>query len=108
MSGIGELRQRVTLQQEVPATDGAGGYGLVWADIVTLWAKVEPLTGRERVAARKIEESVTHRILLRRRRDVTAAMRIFYDGRLFNIRTVRDLGERDRFTELLAEEGVAL
>ena len=108
MTGIGELRHRVTIQEEVATPDGGGGYALGWADVATLWAKVEPLSARERLFAEKLDGVVTHRVVVRFRDDITAAMRVLYEGRLFNIRGVLETGERERFTEILAEEGVTI
>lgn len=108
MIALGRLRQRVTIQQESRVDDGAGGYALSWQDVAVVWAAVEPTGGREIVFAGRVEARVTHRVILRYRADVTAAMRVVYDGRAFAVRAVVNLGERDRFTQLLVEEGGAV
>ena len=43
----GQLRHRVTIQQATETTDGFGGVTQAWATFATVWAAVEPLTGRE-------------------------------------------------------------
>ena len=105
---IGAMRQRVTLQQESQTADGAGGYALNWTDVATVWAEIEPMSGREIRFARRLEARLSHVIALRYRSDITTAMRVSYDGRLFNIRAITNIGERDRITKLYCEEGVAL
>jgi len=107
---IGTLRHRITFEQETRADDGGGGSASTWANIFgipTVWARVEPLSGREVLFGQQMQASVTHRITLRHKPEVTEAMRINFGGRLFNIRSIRHIEERDRWTELLAEEGVA-
>lgn len=101
------LRERVTLQQFSLAPDGAGGYAKSWQDVATLWAEVTPLSGREQLRAMTLEASVNHRIILRYRAGVTAGMRILMNERIFNIRAVINMQERESALELLAEEGVA-
>lgn len=108
--GVGKLRHRVTLQEETRVSDGGGGYTLGWANLAanpTVWAAIEPLTGREYLQARQLAQAVTHRVTLRHRGDVTAGMRLVKGARVFNIRSVIDPGERGRWLELMCEEGVA-
>ena len=110
------LRHRLTLQQEVQASDGAGGYTRSWEDIAELWGEIIPLTGsgssargsgKETLFAEQMQSEISHRILLRYRSGVTTAMRLQYENRLFNIRMVADINERHNTLELLVQEGVA-
>lgn len=105
-----DLRHRVALEAEAPAPDGGGGQGDPWAaatTVATLRACITPLRGRERLQAQQLEAGVTHRILLRYRPGVTARQRLRYGARVFNIRAVINVEERNRWLEILAEEGVA-
>ncbi len=107
---IGELRHRLGIQAERATSDGGGGLTDPWADpvtVATVWGKVEPLTGGERLHAAQIQDRLSHRIVIRHRGGITAAMRIIFGTRVFNIRAVIDPGERGRFLELLCDEGVA-
>lgn len=104
---IGKLRHRVILQAPNETADGAGGWTLTWTDVATVWAAIEPLKGAERLKAQRLEASVTHKVTIRHRDGVTAKQRLKFGTRFFNIRAVINRGERDRFLELLAEEGVA-
>ena len=107
----GRLRHRLVLQSPSTQPDGGGGQvGDPWAapvKVATVWGSVEPVSGRERLRAQRLETQVTHRITIRYRMGVTAAMRLVLGVRVFNIRAVLDLGERHRVLELLCEEGVA-
>ncbi len=107
---IGELRHRLIVQAERAIDDGGGGRSDPWADpviVATVWGKIEPLTGGERLRAMQLQDRLSHRIVIRHRSGITAAMRVRFGARAFNIRAVIDLGERGRFLELLCEEGVA-
>ncbi|MDD3371564.1 MAG: phage head closure protein [Alphaproteobacteria bacterium] len=105
----GKLRKRIAVQAEQRTDDGAGGYALAWTTLATVWANVEPLRGNENYTHGRLEGRVTHRITLRWRDDlpVTTDMRLLMDSRVFNVRAVLNEGERNRWTVILAEEGVA-
>ncbi len=107
---LGELRHRLIIQAERATGDGGGGQSGPWADpvtVATVWGRVEPLTGGERLRALRLEGRLSHRVVIRHRAGITPAMRIVFGSRVFNIRAVIDREERDRFLELLCEEGVA-
>jgi SPP1 family predicted phage head-tail adaptor len=106
MPMIGELRHRVTIQNATEASDGAGGFTATWSDVATVWAKVEPLRGYEAKEAMQLEAPTIHRIFMRYRSDVRAnTSRLVFDGRNLDIKEVRNLTERGRWLEILAEEG---
>jgi SPP1 family predicted phage head-tail adaptor len=108
---IGKLRHRITFQQENRTDDGAGGGDLSWTDIAgvpTVWARVEPVSTGEALRAMQLQSGITHRITLREKTEITTAMRIVFEGRYFNIRGIRHIEERGRWTEITAEEGVAV
>lgn len=104
------LRHRIVIEAAVPDPDSGGGSSDVWANaqvIARAWAGIEPLRGREVLTAMKLEARITHRVTLRYRPGVTAAMRVCFRERHFNIRAVINPEERNEMLELLCEEGVA-
>ncbi|MDE1901664.1 MAG: phage head closure protein [Alphaproteobacteria bacterium] len=104
---IGDMRKQISIQQEQPTPDGAGGYALAWVTLATVWADIMPVSGRETFAAAHLEGRVTHKITLRWRGDVaiTSDMRVLYNTRAFNIHAVMNNDESDHFITILAEEG---
>lgn len=109
------LKHRLTLQQEVQTPDGAGGYVKSWTNVIDLWAEILPITasgsgggrssGREMLIAGQIQAEISHRIVLRYRTGITAAMRLVYESRIFNIRHVANVLESNETLELLVQEG---
>lgn len=108
MASACDLRHRVTIQREARTADGAGGYTLDWSDVATVWARIEPRKGAERLRAMQVQDTVNHRVTIRYRAGVTAAMRLVFGTRVFDIRAVINPDERDRWLELMCEEGVAI
>lgn len=102
---IGELRKLVTIQGESSTPDDAGGYVLSWTNLATAWAEITALNGREVYTAQHLEGRVTHRVTMRYRAGVTTDMRLTCGSRVFNIRAVMNSDERNRWLELLVEEG---
>ena len=107
----GLLRQTVTVQYRKLTADGGGGYATEWLDLaVNVRAGIFPLRGTEGLHAMRLDHPVTHRIVLRHFEIgaiPTTDMRVRWADRVFNVRSVIDVGERGRWLELLAEEGVA-
>ncbi len=106
-----DLRHEVTIQAENPSTDAGGGQTDPWANptkVATVRACIEPLKGFERLRAMQLEDSISHKITMRWRSGVTAKHRIKYGSRLFNIRAVINVEERNKWLEILADEGVAV
>ena len=113
---VSRLRHRLTLQQEVQTADGAGGYTRSWQDVAHLWGEIIPLTGsgssakgsgKETLFAGQIQAQISHRILLRYHHNITAAMRLVFENRAFNIRSIANIEEKKDTLELLVQEGVA-
>jgi SPP1 family predicted phage head-tail adaptor len=86
MLAAGKLSERVTLQ--APAETRGAAYSDVkkaWADVATVWAAFEPLSGRELLLAQQVNSEITVRFRLRYRADITAKWRVIYRGRVFQI-----------------------
>ncbi len=107
MYGIGAYHQRLHVQQENAVADTGGGTVMGWTTIDTVWASIEPVNGSETVIAGKLSGTITHRVRMRYAPAITPAMRFVLGSRVFNIRSIKNIQERNRALEILAEEGVA-
>lgn len=107
----GDTRRRITIQQRSTAQDSAGGQVNTWTDVMTVWAKIEPLSGRELMTAQSVKSEVTHTITLRYQAlfaDPTevATLRGVYNGRVFNFHASMNIEERNREVQIPASEGM--
>jgi SPP1 family predicted phage head-tail adaptor len=86
----GALSERVTLQTMAGGGTDAIGQPLpdAWADVCTVWAALEPLQGREYIAAAAITTEVQARLRMRYRPGITAAMRVLHGQDTYNITAV--------------------
>ncbi|MEO0618818.1 MAG: phage head closure protein [Pseudomonadota bacterium] len=104
MGALGELRHRLTLEMRNVESDDAGGEIVTWIGGATVWGEVTPLSGVEFLRQDRLASTLTHRVRLRYRDDVSAAVRLRLGGRIFEILSVRDVEERHRWLECLCEE----
>ena len=105
--GIGTFDRRIVIEQPALTADGGGGASLAWTELATVWGRLQAGGGGEAAQGQRLQGWARHRIVIRRRADVTAAMRARCDGRIFNIRAVLNSGGRSPYTLLECEEGVA-
>lgn len=102
----GDLRKRVKIQQRGTTQDSFGQQITTWTDVAEVWASIEPMSGRELMAAAAVQSETTHTVVIRYRPGIVPAMRINYGGRLFNIGAVIDENERHRMLTLICSEGL--
>ena len=108
----GDLRNRITFQTRTETQDGTtGAVAYIWADSFTCWADIEPLSGRELIAAQQLQSGVTHNVMVRYRSELSdpktvAGMRIVFGTRYFNILACMDQDSRRRAVVLQVEEGL--
>ena len=92
----GQLDQRVTIERSTQTQNSWGEIIHTWAPLVTVWAAVEPLIGREYMAAAAMQSDVSTRIRMRYRPGVTPADRVNHEGRAYNIESVVDVRSGNR------------
>jgi SPP1 family predicted phage head-tail adaptor len=74
--------------------------------VITVWASVEPKSGRETVEADKDHPELTHIITIRYLKNVTPDMFIQYKNRLFNIKSTRNIREDNEMLEISCTEKI--
>ena len=102
--GIGALRHRVKIEAPTHTPTDGGGALEVWGVVAVVSAEIKPLSGREVFEGDRMLSRDQFDIRIRFRDDVTAAMRIVFGGRVFDIRHVEDVEMRGRWLVCLCEE----
>lgn len=103
----GKLRHRITIQEPVVARNGFNEAITTWSAVATVWASVEPLSGREFFAAEHVQSEITHRIRVRYRAGIAPTMRVVFNGRYLMIESVINYGERNTDLQLMCREMAA-
>ena len=100
----GSLRHRIVIQQPTTGTNAQGGKTKAWEDVVTVWAAIEPLRGREYLEAHQIEAEISARISIRYRSGLDTHMRIQWGSRYYKIDSIINPQERDAMLVIMAVE----
>ncbi len=99
-------RQRIEIQQAIEGEDLDGIPEYRWQTLRTEKALMQPLTGREYELAQQMHSGTTHKIITRWFEGADSTMRIVRGDRRFNVATVINQHERNRWLEWRCEEVV--
>jgi SPP1 family predicted phage head-tail adaptor len=88
----GLLDRRVRLDRRHEETDDSGQSVVRWLPLATVWARVEPLGGREGFGQQQWVASGEVRFTIRWRDDVTPLHRVVHDGREYDVVSVAEDG----------------
>lgn len=106
MIHAGELKERATVEQ-LPTTDNAAGEPVAgsWTAVGdTVWAQLRPVGAIEKQRFGSVEHEVTHVIRMRWRSDVLARHRVKIGTRIFQIRGLMNVEEKDEELKLFVTE----
>ncbi len=93
----GTLRHRIEIQAFDSVMDSSGSAvqdqvtGEViraWQPMASAWASIAPVSGRDFIAAKAAQSSITARITVRYNADILPAMRVIHGTRIYKIEAV--------------------
>lgn len=103
----GRLRHRVRLEELVTTLDDNGVQLQEWQNRGDRFCAIEPLSGREYLAAASIQSKITGKLVMRYRPNINARHRIVKGQRIYNIEAVLpDPDTEYEYVTLLCSEGV--
>ena len=104
----GRMRHRVAIQSPSTAVDSFGEQTDSWSTDATVWASIEPLSGREAQVAKQTNPRLSHRVLMRHRTGVTPRQRLVFgtggDARTYEIAQVINPDERNISLRIMCVE----
>lgn len=106
----GLMRHRIQIVQPSGVQDSFGGVttdAADWSVVMTCWARIESLTGRDQYAAGTFVSMVSHRITIRNPREAATIgpnMRVWFQGRVFIIQAVLNPDETNKMLYLVVTE----
>lgn len=103
------LRHRADIQQAVKVSDGQGGTNINWVTVASVRCGIKPVSSREQVFLDSIRNTLSSRLVMRYRADITGDMVVLFKGMRHNIRgTPRNIENLNRWLEIDLEQGVAI
>ena len=91
----GLLDRRVTLQRRVEVVDASGQAILNFVPVATVWARVEPIEGKEGFGQQQWVATGDLRFTIRWRDDVTPLHQVTYGGIPYDVVSVAEDGRRE-------------
>lgn len=100
---------RVAIQRATESQGATGEITKTWATLATVWAAIEPLTGREFFQAQQVQAEVSHKITMRHYTGITISPkdRLLYGTRVFRIESMLNVEERSIELVLMCREEVS-
>lgn len=99
---IGPMDRRIQLLEEDMHPDDRGHPVPTLMLIAEVWAQAIPIRGQERFSADQMVAKADVRFRIRYRGDVRPTQQLRFDGRLYDVQEVAELGRREGL-EVLAQ-----
>ena len=109
MISAGKLNKRVIIQKLMAGSPERDSYGAPitsWCTVATVWAAIEPISGREFWAQQQVQNEVTIKVSIRYLAGIIPEMRVLYGDRVFIIKFVIDFKEGHKEIQLMCAEGI--
>ena len=92
----GELRHRVVFQKPIEGQSDTGAKTTSWVNVLTAWARVEPLAGKELYSAQQLYPETNTTIIVRGLvgKMLEQKMRALFRGHQYDIVDIVDVDER--------------
>jgi SPP1 family predicted phage head-tail adaptor len=91
----GELDRKIVIEAATATRDAYGAETLTWATFVEVWAKKRDLRGDEYFTAQQMTAKVDAIFTIYWLDGLLETMRILYDGKYWDIRSINELGRRE-------------
>jgi SPP1 family predicted phage head-tail adaptor len=101
---LARKNRSVVIQRRGTAQGTTGQVIESWTTTATVFASISPISGREYFNASGERAEVTHRVVIRYGPSVAARDRIVYGSRVFDIKSVIDMEEKNRQLVLMCTE----
>jgi SPP1 family predicted phage head-tail adaptor len=100
----GKLNKRITLQSYQSIKDDEGIVSKQWVNLMTVYASVEPLSGREYWQAAATQSENTVKFLIRYKQNITSDLRLIYNNKSYDVKSVIDPNEAHKELILMCAE----
>ncbi len=99
-----KLNKRITLQSYELVTDDLGNATHQWYDLITLWARVEPIRPKMKQQRYIDSKENDYYITVRYTKGITCDMRIKYNDRILRIEKIINSEEDFKFLTIYTSE----
>lgn len=100
----GQLKNRITIQQQIKTANAIDEDEISWTTFATVWADIQPDSGHQTYQAKQLNAEAQGRIKIRYRPNIDPTMRVLYGSRIFQILSVIQPQESKRELHLIYKE----
>ena len=101
---IGKLRHQISLLKPIIVKDALGQEVEKLEIQNTVWASIEPLSGKEYFSAKQVNSEVNAKVTIRYIESLLPHWVVQFGQRIFNIQAIINLEERNKYLQLLCSE----
>lgn len=98
-----ELNHKILFEAQVITRGEFGDVIVTWEPVAEVFAKFEPLVGREFMAAAAMNAEQMAKFTVRYRADLNTTMRLTHDGQPWELVSVQNIKGRNRETLIYAK-----
>lgn len=98
----GDLKHKITIERPETATDARGNRRTTWVPVVTCWASMADVSGRDFYSAQAHQAQDIVTFGIRWRESVNKECRIQHSGQVYHIEQINHLGYKRDFMHIKA------
>ena len=99
-----KLNKKLIFEKPNINSDECGGQNIVWSLYKNIWGDIQPVSVVNNNSNYISETKITHKIVIRYFNEIDNNMRIIYNNRIFNIKSILNIKEQNKYLEILCEE----
>jgi SPP1 family predicted phage head-tail adaptor len=104
MISPGKLNKRIQIMELAQISDGGGGYEDALVPVKTVWAHIQPVSGREYWQAQQAQAQISHKVTIRYTNVVNRSHVLSFNGKNYDIQYIINVDEANRFLEIYVLE----
>lgn len=98
----GDLKHKITIERPIYSTDAKGNRRTAWEDVVTCWASMADVSGRDFYAAQAHQAQDTVTFGIRWRDSISKECRVRHGSQVYQIEQINHLGYKRDFMHVKA------
>lgn len=100
----GRLRHRIIIERVAVAGDSMGQGTETWTTFSTVWGDIQPLRGRDFIAAQASNSEVTTKVIIRYLAGISPKWRLKYGTQVYQILEMINPGMKNVSLEFMCKE----
>ena len=102
----GRFNKRITFREKIETQNEIGEWVISYEDWATVWAAIEPMTGKMYFQAKQANSEVEGIVVIRYRKGILPTMQIKYGDRIFSIISIIQPKENHRELDIFYKEAL--